>query len=83
MAKSGASKAEKDKVKQDLQVRKPEDQAVVPASAEPKPIKTAMKSLLDDAYQYLLSISATALEFWTKGKTEVQSLLFKILSLWL
>ena len=73
VAKAGASKTEKDKVKQDLQVRKPEDAPVVVATADPKPIKTATKSLLDDAYPDMLSIAATALEFWTKGKTEVPS----------
>ena len=33
--------------------------------------KTATKSLLDDAYPDMLPIAATALDFWTQGKTEV------------
>lgn len=37
--------------------------------------KPATKSLLDDAYPDMLSIAATALDFWTKGKTEVGQLL--------
>lgn len=38
--------------------------------------KTATKSLLDDAYPDMLPIAATALDFWTQGKTEVNLLVF-------
>ena len=70
MAKSEASKNEKDKAKADATAGKAEDKAIVTAPQAAKPIKTANKSLLDDAYPDMLSIAATALDFWTKGKTE-------------
>ena len=70
MAKSEASKNEKDKAKADAAAGKVEDKAIVTAPQAAKPIKTANKSLLDDAYPDMLSIAATALDFWTKGKTE-------------
>lgn len=49
------------------------EKPAVPDTALVVATKPATKSLLDDAYPDMLSIAATALDFWTKGKTEVPS----------
>jgi len=49
---------------------------VVPTKEEVKaPVAPTTKSLLGDAYPDLMSIASTALDTWTKGKTQVNTTL--------